>query len=108
MKHAHGYKFDSIKVNGHLHRLMGYTEYNIPLCFTHVHVYRGVCSYNGHTHYYSGFTGIPKKTENGHCHKMSGYLVEFKNHEHKYCDYTKENVEYTGKKSSAVIFSGTK
>jgi len=108
MKHAHKFKFDSFKVNGHTHRLMGVTGYSISLWITHVHFYRGVCSYNGHTHYFSGVTGIPKKTKNGHFHKMSGFLVMTKNHEHKYNDYTNENIEYSSKKSAIGMVIGSK
>jgi len=108
LRHAHNYRFDSYKVNGHTHRLLGYTEYNFPLLFTHVHFYRGVCSYNEHTHYFSGFTGLPVRTENGHRHKMSGILAECRCHEHKYCHYTSENVEYTGKKAAPIMSPDTK
>jgi len=40
----------------------------------HIHAYYGISSYNGHTHYFSGFTGLPIKTENGHIHRIEGIL----------------------------------
>lgn len=108
MKHAHQYKFYSYEKNGHKHRIMGITGYNLPICFTHVHFYKGVCSYNGHTHYFSGFTGLPRRTENGHLHKMSGCLQLNEKHEHAYCNFSNENVEYTGKKKEFIIAVGSK
>jgi len=108
MKHAHRYRFDSFEKNGHKHRIMGITGYNIFFCFSHVHFYKGVCSYNGHTHYFSGFSGLPRKTENGHYHQMSGYLVMCDKHEHRYCNFSNENIEYTGDNKELNIAVNTK
>lgn len=94
--HAHKYKLDSAMTKGHNHRLLGYTDCSIGLNFLHFHFFYGVCSYNDHTHYYSGFTGIPIKTENGHIHKIEGILQTNIHHKHPFSSYTFENIEYTG------------
>jgi len=54
-----------------------------------------VCSYNDHTHYFSGITGIPVKTTNGHIHRMEGVLELNNNHTHKFSNYTSEEISYT-------------
>ena len=94
--HYHEYKFDCNSTNEHKHKLHGFTCYMIGVSFLHFHVYYGMSNYMGHTHYYSGITGMPIKTENGHIHKMSGFLETNESHEHKYNSYTFGNVGYIG------------
>lgn len=92
--HLHKYRFECKTVKGHNHILAGYTENIMGINALHFHVYRGVCSYSGHTHYFSGRTGLPVKTENGHIHKIEGVLEINNQHEHPYSSYTFEDVEY--------------
>jgi len=98
--HMHRFKLESRISNNHKHKMLGYTDNMIGINSFHMHYYYGITSYNGHTHYYSGLTGLPVKTENGHIHKIEG-VVEFNNmHDHKYADYTNEDIEYIpGKKT---------
>ncbi len=92
--HLHKYRFECETVNGHKHILSGYTENVMGISALHVHVYHGVCSSCGHTHHFSGRTGLPVKTRNGHIHKMEGVLEMSDRHEHPYSSYTFEDVEY--------------
>ncbi len=98
--HLHKFKVDSETSNNHVHNLIGCTENMIGINSFHFHHYYGISSYTNHTHYYSGITGYPIKTDNGHIHKLEGFL-EFNNtHEHKFCDYTFEDLEYISNKLS--------
>jgi hypothetical protein len=74
--------------------MSGYTDKMIGIAFFHVHYFRGVTSHNGHNHYYSGITSRPIKTKNGHIHKISGRSEGYDRHQHKYLNYTYEDVEY--------------
>ncbi|MCX7923351.1 MAG: YmaF family protein [Clostridia bacterium] len=98
--HIHKYRFDCETENHHKHRLMGYTDNMIGINAIHFHYFFGVSSYDGHSHYYSGITGLPIKTENGHVHKIEGTLESTCLHEHKFASHTFEDVAYTFKKSS--------
>ena len=100
--HTHKYKFESLKENGHTHRLSGYAENMIGIGSIHIHLFTGVCSYNNHTHYYSGITGFPIRTENGHIHKMEGILETNGTHQHEFSGFTFEDTAYS---SSAQSFS---
>ena len=92
--HLHKYKFDCKPSNGHSHKTFGYTDNMIGINIFHFHYFWGICSYTGHTHYYSGFTGLPVKTENGHIHKIEGILELNSLHEHPFSNYTFEEVGY--------------
>lgn len=92
--HMHKYKFDCVIDKGHKHRLMGYAGKMMGVNSLHFHFFYGVCSYNNHTHYFSGITGMPVKTEIGHIHKMDG-ILEFNNmHEHHFDGFTFEEISY--------------
>lgn len=93
--HMHKYKFDCNVVNGHNHKLLGYAGNMIGIDGFHFHCYYGVTSYNNHTHYFSGITGLPIKTENGHVHRMEGLLESNSLHEHKFSGYTLEDISYS-------------
>ncbi len=106
--HIHQYKFDSEISNGHKHVLMGYTDSTIGINSFHFHFFYSVCSYNGHTHCFSGFTGLPLRTANGHIHRMEGFLGSNCLHEHRFKNYTFEDVEYTGKTISKRWVMGSR
>jgi len=92
--HIHKYKFESKTSNGHNHRLIGHTEGIIGINMFHIHSFYGISSYCGHTHYYSGLSGLPIKTENGHIHKIEGVLELNNLHGHKFCSSTFEEISY--------------
>jgi hypothetical protein len=92
--HLHKYRFESNLSKEHKHRLIGYCEGMIGINSFHFHFFNGISSYKNHTHYYSGVTGFPIKTENGHKHKIEGILEANNMHEHKYSSYTNEDVTY--------------
>jgi hypothetical protein len=92
--HLHKYKFESNLSNEHKHRLTGYSDGMIGINSFHFHFFNGISSYKNHTHYYSGVTGFPIKTENGHKHKIEGFLEVNNMHEHKFSNYTYEDVSY--------------
>ncbi|MCR4435461.1 MAG: YmaF family protein [Clostridiales bacterium] len=96
--HSHKYRFESDIANNHRHKLMGYTENMVGVNAVHFHFFYGVSSYNNHTHYFSGITGLPIKTENGHIHKIESTLEPNCMHDHQIMGYTFENVAYTPKK----------
>jgi len=54
-----------------------------------------VSNYITHTHYFSGITSLPIKTDNGHIHRMEGILEYNDFHKHKFRGYTFEDVGYT-------------
>ena len=56
--HMHKFKFESNETNYHKHKILGYTEHTIGINTLHFHTFYGVSSYKGHTHYFSGFTGL--------------------------------------------------
>lgn len=102
--HIHKYRFDSKTTNSHTHTLIGYTDQMIGVNMFHFHFYSGICTYNGHTHYFSGVTGAPVRTEHGHIHKMEGILEQNILHEHKFSHYTFENVGYNVKRIIKVAY----
>jgi hypothetical protein len=91
--HLHKYKFSSEVSKGHKHNIYGRTDYMIGINYFHFHYYCEISSYCGHTHYFSGITGLPIKTKNGHIHKIEGILEFNNNHQHKYSNYTFEDIE---------------
>jgi len=93
--HIHKFKFDTEFSCGHTHRVYGLTDNMLGISVFHFHFFYGVSSYNDHTHYYSGFTGLPIKTKNGHIHKIEGTLELNNSHEHKFTNYTHEEISYT-------------
>lgn len=94
LPHLHKFKFDTLAAQGHIHRVYGRTENMVGISNLHFHYYCGISAYCNHTHYFSGFTGLPIKTENGHIHRIEG-IVEINNlHEHTYSNYTWEEIEY--------------
>lgn len=95
--HLHKYRFESRKAQLHNHRLLGYTGPVLGIGALHFHSYSGICSYNGHMHYFSGYTGFPIKTPNGHIHRLEGKLVCCNMHVHSFCGYTDEDVEYSSR-----------
>lgn len=96
--HSHKFRFECNISNNHKHRLSGYTENMLGVSGLHIHHFYGVSSYNGHTHYYAGISGLPVRTANGHVHKIEG-ILEFNDlHEHKFCGMTFEDVGYITKK----------
>lgn len=97
--HRHRFKFDCKMVDGHNHRINGIVDGMIGFGSFHLHHFSGVCSYRNHTHYFSGFTGLPIKTENGHIHKMEGILEFNDNHEHTFAGHTSEEVSYSSGKA---------
>ncbi|HHW30839.1 MAG TPA: hypothetical protein GXX20_04065 [Clostridiaceae bacterium] len=102
--HKHKYKFESEYSNGHPHKLVGYASHMLGVNNLHFHFFYGVSSYNDHTHYFSGITGIPIKTENGHIHKMEGILESSLDHEHKFRGYTFEEVSYISGKGYREVY----
>jgi hypothetical protein len=90
----HKYKFECKNVKGHSHRLSGYAGNMLGVDSIHFHFYYGVSSYDNHTHYFCGITGMPIKTENGHIHKMDGMLETYSLHEHEFRGCTFEDVSY--------------
>jgi hypothetical protein len=84
---------------------MGYTESMLGFNQIHFHYYFGVCCHNGHSHYFSGISGLPVKKEFGHIHKMDGFLELNNLHEHKFSSYTFEEIEYI---NGRWIFSSRK
>jgi hypothetical protein len=96
--HKHKYKFETKVTNRHKHTILGYTDHMIGIGAFHIHAYYGISSYCGHTHYFSGFTGFPSKTENGHIHKMDCRLESTSHHEHIFRNYTDEDIEYISQK----------
>lgn len=92
--HMHKYKFDCKFSNGHKHNVSGYAETMVGIGSIHVHFFYGTSSYTNHTHYFSGITGLPVKTENGHIHRMEGVLELNDMHEHNYDGYTFEEILY--------------
>ncbi len=96
--HLHEFNIESDMVNGHNHRILGFTESTVGFNLLHFHYFWGICSYRGHTHYFSGFTGLPVKTENGHIHRIEGLLEMNNLHEHRFTGYTREEVHYISKK----------
>ena len=92
--HTHKYKFDCKMAGGHVHNILGYTENTIGIGSFHLHFFYGTSFYTNHTHYFSGITGLPVKTENGHIHRMQGVLELNDMHEHDYEGYTFEEVSY--------------
>lgn len=93
--HLHKYKIDSETSNIHKHTVTGYAGNPIGFDSFHFHFFYGVSTYSNHTHYFSGITSLPIRTENGHIHKMDGVLEANDQHEHKFCGYTFEDVGYT-------------
>lgn len=96
--HIHKYSFESDLLNCHNHKIYGYTKNMLGINIFHFHYFYGVCSYLNHTHYYSGITGMPIRTENGHIHKIEGILELNNLHEHEFSDYTFEDIEYISTK----------
>ena len=92
--HMHKYKFECQYINGHCHRLIGYAGNMLGVKSFHFHLYYGVSSYDNHTHYFYGITGMPIITENGHIHRMDGLLECNNMHEHKFKGYTGEDISY--------------
>jgi len=98
--HMHKYKFESADERVHKHRIMGYAGNMFGVGSFHFHFFYGVCSYDNHTHYFSGITGMPFKTENGHVHKMEGILEKNNLHEHKFEGFTFEELSYFSSQKS--------
>lgn len=92
--HLHKYKFNCKSEKGHCHRLIGYAGNMIGVDSFHFHFYYGISSYDNHTHYFSGITGMPVKTENGHIHRMEGILESNNLHEHEFKGYTFEDIAH--------------
>ncbi len=99
--HLHRYKIESELTNGHKHRLFGYAGNMLGLNSFHFHFFYGVCSYDNHTHYFSGITGMPVKTELGHIHKIEGILESNAMHRHKFEGYTNEDISYFSSRQAA-------
>lgn len=97
--HMHNYKIECEMNGGHKHTVRGYCESMIGAGVLHFHVYYGVSSYTDHTHYFSGMTGMPIKTENGHIHKVEGTLEVNSEHEHDFKGHTFEEISYISGKS---------
>lgn len=102
--HMHKYKFECETEKGHRHKLMGYAGNMLGVAAYHFHFFYGVCSFDGHTHYFSGVTGMPVKTENGHVHKMEGFLESSGSHKHHFDGFTFEEISYFSSKQ-AVSYS---
>lgn len=97
--HMHKYKLESKESNYHKHKILGYTQHTVGTSSLHFHTFYGVSSHKDHTHYFSGFTGLPVKTPNGHVHKIEEILEENQHHEHAFSGYTDEEIAYVkGKK----------
>jgi hypothetical protein len=92
--HMHRYKFECDLKDGHRHRLMGYAGNMLGVSSFHFHFFYGVCSYNNHTHYFSGITGMPVKTGNGHIHRMEGIFEMSVMHDHDFDGFTFEEISY--------------
>lgn len=92
--HLHKYKIDTELSNGHKHRISGYSGGMVGIRMLHFHFFYGVSSYTDHTHYYSGITGMPIKTEHGHIHKIEGLLEINDLHSHSFKGYTFEETGY--------------
>jgi hypothetical protein len=101
--HLHKYRIECQCTQGHCHRITGYAGNMIGFGSFHFHFYYGVSSYDNHTHYFSGMTGMPVKTENGHVHRMEGFLESNGRHEHEFKGYTFEDISYFSTKQ-AVSF----
>ncbi len=101
--HLHKYKLECQITKGHSHRMIGYAGNMIGVGSFHFHFFYGVSSYDNHTHYFSGITGMPVKTENGHIHRMEGLLENNILHEHEFKGYTFEDISYYSSKQ-AVSF----
>lgn len=99
--HLHKYKIESELAKGHKHKLFGYAGNMLGLNSFHFHFFYGVCSYDNHTHYFSGITGMPVKTEFGHIHKIEGTLESNVLHMHKFEGYTNEDISYFSSKQAA-------
>lgn len=102
--HIHHFKFDSKMKRGHKHRIIGYADTMIGTNKLHFHFFYGVSTYTDHTHYYSGITGIPIKTDNGHIHKMEGILESMHLHEHKFSGHTFEEISYISGKAYSKAY----
>jgi hypothetical protein len=87
-------------VNIHKHRIIGYTDKVIGINSFHFHSFYGISSYCSHTHYFSGITGLPIKTENGHIHHIESILESNVQHEHVFSGHTSEDIEYTSSKAA--------
>ena len=96
--HLHKFKVECEIEKSHKHRMTGFTENMIGINSFHFHYFYGISSYSNHTHYYSGVSGLPVKTKNGHVHKLEGLFEVNGTHDHKYNDYTFEDIEYIPKK----------
>ncbi|MCX7747280.1 MAG: YmaF family protein [Clostridia bacterium] len=92
--HFHQFEFKTENYGIHQHKISDYTEGMVGINSFHFHFFYGISSYDGHTHYFSGHTGLPIKTENGHIHKMEGALEVNNFHEHKYAGHTFEEISY--------------
>jgi len=93
--HLHKFNFESGDSAGHKHKIAGYTDNKVGINTFHFHFFYGISSYSSHTHYFSGVTGLPVKTENGHIHKLEGIFEQNNMHNHKFNGYTFEDVAYT-------------
>lgn len=92
--HVHKYRFECKYSKSHNHRLIGYAGNMLGIGYLHFHIYYGVSTYDDHTHYFYGITGMPIKTQNGHIHKMDGILESNNMHEHKFEGNTNEDISY--------------
>lgn len=102
--HLHEFRIDSSIVNGHRHKVIGYTEATVGFNMLHFHYFWGICTYSGHTHYFSGFTGLPIRTDNGHIHRIEGILELNNCHEHSFSGFTHEEVHYISKRFGKTAF----
>ena len=92
--HVHKYKFECKNAKGHTHRMLGYAGNMLGVDSFHFHFYYGVSSYDNHSHYFSGVTSMPIKTECGHIHRMVGSLENNNLHEHEFKEHTFEDISY--------------
>ena len=92
--HLHKFRIDSHTANGHDHKVSGCVDEAFGTGSLHFHTFLGVSSYRNHTHYFSGVTGPPLKTEHGHVHKIEGMLEMNNVHEHSYNGLTFEELSY--------------
>lgn len=97
--HTHKFKFDCRRSKGHKHKILGYAKSMVGIGSFHLHFFYGTSSYTNHTHYFSGITGLPVKTEHGHIHRMEGILELNDMHEHYYEGYTFEEISYISGKA---------
>ncbi len=102
--HLHEYRFDSVITNGHKHKIKGYTDCMLGINILHFHYFVGVSSYNNHTHYFSGFTSLPVKTDNGHIHKIESILEINSMHDHLLEGFTFEEIAYIPKKRTSELY----